>query len=783
MRSPWLSIALVAAAIPASASGTVRYALDIPAGSLRDTAARLAIETRSSIALADPELGRLRVPRITGTMSAEKALRRALRGLPVQLLVIDPSTFRVTRALRPRVAVRAPPPSRPPRPAAARAPVATGADIIVTATKRDLPQSRIAGAIDIVRGDDLALTASTGTDAVLRQATSLSSTRLGPGRERLFLRALGDSSYSGQTQATVGEFLGEARLNYTGPDPALRLYDIKRVELLLGPQGALYGAGSLGGIIRIEPNRPDPSGPAANILLSASATEHGALGAEAAAALNLPLGALDSAFRLVGYRVREGGVIDDIGLGKDDVDRVDVTGGRILLGFSPAPDWHAEVTALLQDLDAQGPAFADRRYGDLRRSTALAQPYSGRYRLGAFTLRHDRGTIRLVANLSRSHSGMHDSFDTSELSPQLQSLTRDNRADVSVAELRLSEIRPSGSRWLVGGAYLSSLADSSSSLSDRSGGVIVVTSRSRIREATLFGEGARQLGLVSLEFGLRLARWSSDAQSSEAPGTGATSERWVFLPSLSLLLDARPDMQLFVRYARSYRPPTTIAAPGLVNSLKGDRYQAWEGGIRFLPSWGPRKIEGSLSGSLGRWRDVQAETVDNVGYLLAANIGNARLFTLEAALRLSLGQNLELSAGATFNHTALVRDAPSTIITVNGQLPNIPDLSARTSLTYTSPPGTRRPLRLSANLAYRGKSSPGIGPLLGREQGGFVDVAADASVSLGQFRPFVKVSNLFDARGNWFALGTILQTGSGEQFVPQRPRTITIGLRWNGGAR
>ena len=57
------------------------------------------------------------------------------------------------------------------------------------------------------------------------------------------------------TQATVGQYLGEIRLNYNAPDPDLRLYDIDRVEVLEGPQGTLYGAGSLGGIIRIVPNR------------------------------------------------------------------------------------------------------------------------------------------------------------------------------------------------------------------------------------------------------------------------------------------------------------------------------------------------------------------------------------------------------------------------------------------------------------------------------------------------------------------------------------------------
>jgi outer membrane receptor protein involved in Fe transport len=72
----------------------------------------------------------------------------------------------------------------------------------------------------------------------------LFSTQLGPGRNKLFIRGVADSSFTGPTQATVGQYLGDVRLNYNAPDPDLNLYDIARVEVVEGPQGTLYGAGS-----------------------------------------------------------------------------------------------------------------------------------------------------------------------------------------------------------------------------------------------------------------------------------------------------------------------------------------------------------------------------------------------------------------------------------------------------------------------------------------------------------------------------------------------------------
>ncbi|WP_163278767.1 Plug domain-containing protein, partial [Enterobacter hormaechei] len=74
------------------------------------------------------------------------------------------------------------------------------------------------------------------------RVASLASTHLGPGRNKLFIRGIADSSFVGPTQATVGQYWGNSRITYSAPDPDLKLYDIGRVEVLEGPQGTLYGA-------------------------------------------------------------------------------------------------------------------------------------------------------------------------------------------------------------------------------------------------------------------------------------------------------------------------------------------------------------------------------------------------------------------------------------------------------------------------------------------------------------------------------------------------------------
>ncbi|MGE2732861.1 hypothetical protein ACQI4F_25680, partial [Mycolicibacterium vaccae] len=76
---------------------------------------------------------------------------------------------------------------------------------------------------------------------------------------------------------------------------------------------------------------------------------------------------------------------------------------------------------------------------------------------------------------------------------------------------------------------------------------------------------------------------------------------------------------------------------------------------------------------------------------------------------------------------------------------------------------------------YVGSSRLGVGPVLGQQQGSYVDTEATARLSFPRFGVTAGVSNLLDTRGNRFALGTPFATGR-DQVTPLRPRTFRIGL-------
>ncbi len=230
------------AAAPAEAQS---LSIDLPAGSVRDQVTTLGRLGGISVVVMAPRLWSKPVPRLRGRMSAVVALRLIAARCGGEVEAIDSLLYRIV----PRRTPTPPPtPHRPhPQPEAAKTPEAPPPDIIVIGSKRDLPFGQTAGQVMRVSGQDLELGGAGGTERLTSRLTTIASTSLGAGRNKLFIRGIADSSFSGPSQATVGQYYGDLRLGYNAPDPDLRLADLAAVEVLAGPQGTLYGAGSMGG--------------------------------------------------------------------------------------------------------------------------------------------------------------------------------------------------------------------------------------------------------------------------------------------------------------------------------------------------------------------------------------------------------------------------------------------------------------------------------------------------------------------------------------------------------
>jgi outer membrane receptor protein involved in Fe transport len=147
-----------------------------------------------------------------------------------------------------------------------------------------------------------------------------------------------------------------------GPHP--EVFDLNRIEVLRGPQGALFGTSALGGAIRMITNRPDPGAWHASFEAGISGTQHGGDNQVVSGVLNVPFGAGAAALRAGGYYRDEAGFLDDTQRSIEDVNSAETGGGRLALLWSPATDLTMTLSAHHQERRTGGIGFADRSAGD-----------------------------------------------------------------------------------------------------------------------------------------------------------------------------------------------------------------------------------------------------------------------------------------------------------------------------------------------------------------------------------------------------------------------------------
>ena len=769
--------------VAAPAAARQLHQLDLPAGSLQQAILTLGRQARISIALTDPALARITVRRVNGRMTVEQALARMLAGTPARFARLSEATYRIVPA-GPQRAPRLPQPkSRPPADPAPSSSEQEQPEIVVTASKRGLALRDYPGPAVVVAGEAFAGgSAAAGTAAISEQIPSLGSTHLGPGRDKLFVRSIADSSFSGQSQSTVGQYLGEARLNYNAPDPDLRLYDIASVELLSGPQGTLYGAGSMGGVLRIFPNAPNPNAVAAEITASVASTAHGDWSGEIAAVANLPVVADKAAVRLVGYDLSDGGYIDDVGRDRQDVNRTHIRGGRAAAQAEIADGWIVEAGALVQRINGRDSQYADRTLPELSRRTVLAQPFSNDYSLAHATLRGSLGGVRMISTFNATDQELVERFDISEQAGQRALFTQRNRLSLSSTETRLSRTEADGSGWLVGAHLLwnRSRLDRASGPPDAPDPQLGVLNT--VDEQTLFGEATQRLSKsVSLTGGLRLShvRFHGEPIGSEERiatlvQTRAGGSEWRLLPSLAVAVEPGPGLALYLRYQESFRPGGLIVRSDQTQKLKSDHIAGWEAGLRFGQRRGST-LSGSVALAYARWTEIQADLIDTVGLPTTANIGDGNIWTLDGRLRWRVLPNLTLDASGIINRSEVTNPDPGIIIVDEAPLPNVPDATARLGLSHERNLGRSRSLTLSAWARYVGESMLGVGPILGREQGEYLDSGFEARLGRDDRFLFLRATNLLDTVGNRFALGSVFTIVSEDQITPLRPRTFRLG--------
>ena len=188
-------------------------------------------------------------------------------------------------------------------------------EVVVTAQRRTSTIQKTAASISAVTGADLQARGVTSFATLAQGTPGVSLKSEGPSQTEVEMRGM---TSSGGNSATVGFYLDDVPL--TGPANAQNghsvidpdLYDLNRIEVLRGPQGTLFGAGSMGGTGRLSTNQPDPTTYHASGESILSGTQGGSFNHDNNLMVNIPLVESKLALRIVGTENYRSGWIDRV---------------------------------------------------------------------------------------------------------------------------------------------------------------------------------------------------------------------------------------------------------------------------------------------------------------------------------------------------------------------------------------------------------------------------------------------------------------------------------------
>ncbi len=246
------------------------------------------------------------------------------------------------------------------------APAASGAAdeplerIIVTAQKRATDLQDVPFSVSATSEAQIRNSGAANVVELSRNVSGLIITDLGPGQSQVAIRGISAGQVVrdlvGGVKESVGVYLDESAISQALFTPDLDLFDLARLEVLRGPQGTLFGAGSSAGTVRYITRQPVLREFGGLAEVTAHTGTDSEFGMSTKAAFNLPVGEI-AAVRMVGYNNELAGFIDSYYPGRsvrEDVNGGSKIGGRITVLIQPSETLSITPRLVYQELDTQG---------------------------------------------------------------------------------------------------------------------------------------------------------------------------------------------------------------------------------------------------------------------------------------------------------------------------------------------------------------------------------------------------------------------------------------------
>jgi outer membrane receptor protein involved in Fe transport len=689
----------------------------------------------------------------------------------------------------------APAAASPAAPASSEGELASVEEIVVTAQKRIERLQDVPVPVTAIQADTLLNSNQMRLQDYYTRIPGLSAVPINAagGAPRLTIRGV---TTGGFTRPNVDIVVDEVTYSsaVTGSyAPDIDPGDLSRVEVLRGPQGTLYGASSIGGLVKYVTVDPSMDAITGRVQAGTLGTFHGdEPGYNFRGSVNVPLG--DTfAVRASGFTRREPGYIDNPVLQLEDVNESETDGGRLSGLWLPASNVSVRLSALMQDTERQGADAVHRQpgLGDLEQN---APPGTGTYgrksSVYSSTVQAGLGELDLTSAtaFSMDESTRNESLPSFAALSQAQfgvagaSVPVDQEDRKFTQELRLSG--PIGPRfdWLVGAFYTrerSAVDQEILAISPVSGATagtwISLDQRSTFREYAAFAnltvhftdrfdvqiggrESQNEQTLSSVSVGpYNTVVLRSPSATVVTPQVDSKDDAFTYLvtPRFKVL----PDLMVYARLASGYRPGGPNTACGALRRLglgdscefDADETQNYELGLKGDVLNHALSFDASVY--YIDWKDIQINLFSAqaaAGYI--ENAGRARSRGVELAVDARPTRGLGIAAWVAWNDAALTESFPPASISARGssgdRLPYSPRFSGNFSIDQAFSLSGRLTASLGGSVSYVGERRGDFWASTQRQvYPAYAQVDLRSAVSYASWTVNLYVNNVTDRRG------------------------------------
>ncbi len=343
-------------------------------------------------------------------------------------------------------------------------------DIVVTATRREERIQDVPISVTAFQQEQLTEKGIVGFEGIARETPGVILNRPTQNFNNFTARGIATNGYNANLQSSVAVYIDELPVstigNTTVVDP--NLFDVERVEFLRGPQGTLFGSGSLSGAMRILTKSPDLNKLDASALVDLGLTGSDSLRQRYNGMVNIPLVDDKLAVRAVGFYRHEEGYLDNVGTGVHNSNTLVDFGGRIITLWRPTDRLSIRLLASYEDSDPKDSSLTDPSLGREKRVSDQPDRFTGKQTIFNATLEYEFDFAKLTSSSTYSDfdqrfwADLAGTFPASPIYPGAPiafGLDANAYDKVFVQETRLASTFDGPFEFVVGGFYLNRRRD------------------------------------------------------------------------------------------------------------------------------------------------------------------------------------------------------------------------------------------------------------------------------------------------------------------------------------